>query len=195
MRAQHPALTIAVEKLRTATTREAAQAARAELSAAIVECDLHVMMARRWARMARFRSGGRTFDVREAEHEALICLIESPQVSLPPLGGSFCNWQYRRLNTYLNHWLVNQHAPVEYGENAARRWYGKPAQAGGVALGDVSPQVDVGPMAARAIAMLHGFDAMSRPVAEPAPLSCGGCEGSEVDARGRCQRCRLRRRV
>jgi hypothetical protein len=157
--------------LRTATTKQAAQAARSELAAAIVTDGAHRALALKWLR--RQRRCGLELDLRDVESEALLFLAETPQLELPELGKRLAIVRWRRVMQHLDNWLVNQQSAVRLGDSAARQFWRTPWRAAALPL----------------------HDSAERPRVLPAPLACDGCDDSETDARGRCQRCRLRRRV
>lgn len=189
------ALAIAVERLRTATTKQAAEAARRELAAAIVADDAHNALALKW--LGRRRWCGTELEQEDVANEVLLCLAETPQLRLPPLGISLAVHRWPEVRAHLNRWLVDRVAAVHYGDSAGRRFRNAHWRAFSVPMSEAIEQsVNAAQdFASRAIAMLHGCDRVAEPPAEPAPLSCDGCDGSDTDARGRCQRCRLRRRV
>ncbi len=174
MPAQSAALTIAVEKLRTATTKQAAQAARQELLRALYDDGGFRTAAGRWMQLSYVarRLAARNVAIAEVEHEALLCLAETSQICLPGLGVNLIHYRWRAFLRHMNQWLIHQVAPVQYGDSACRQFELAPWRA----LPDVVA------------------DHADRPKADPAPLGCRGCDGAAQDARGRCQTCRLRRK-
>lgn len=178
---QHPTLTVAVERLRRATTRQDAQAARSELAAAL-ELDLgYKKLARCWARrLFKVRLHLAEFDVRDAEAEAFLFLAETTQAQLPPFGVSLVLHRWGDAKRHLNRWLTHQYSAVHFGKEAGRRFERKVWRAFSMPLERDAEQ--------------EPESHADRPYVLPAPLSCDGCDGAEIDSRGRCQRCRLRRR-
>ncbi len=170
MTTQHKTLTIAVERLRLATTRFDVQAARRELLAAIVLDDTHRTLALRW--LCRQRRSGVVLELDDVANEVLLYLTETPQTALPELGKPLAVHRWRRVMEHMDHWLVNHVSAVQYGDSAGRQFYRCVRRAFGMPL----------------------HDSAERPRTLPAPLACNGCEDAKTDARGRCQRCRLRRR-